>query len=177
MQHAERVFPRLDKWYKDFSSRQSSLLHPDLVQFLEFRYHHLLNILSAYPLRVRLNCPNPCFDDVEPYLQSAIKVVTWSLNYSAAALRSIQLNQGHGNANKSELPVSFSWLCACKFHFEFAVDCILGVCSYFEKRGFAPEYLKGIRTRILHQQSIYTPISHNGLCWLESGLSDVINRE
>lgn len=134
----------------------------EAANVMEFRYHHIRQILGRYRLHGCFKRHDSSINDINSLIQSSLEVVNSSLRYG-----SIDNLFGSGEN------VNHAWLYACKFPFEHAVDGIFGTCLYFEKQGIARVDLAGLRKRILTEQSSYLPLSSAAIRWLEAGFSTV----
>ena len=133
------------------------------MAILEYRYHHIRQILGRFRLYFCLHVQvSPDNDQIETLLQSPITVIDLSLQYSALG---IYLVDGMGEKH--------AWLYGCKFPFEFAVDCLFKACLYFEERRSVPRDLVRVRERVLRERSSYLPMSPHAILWLEGGLNRV----
>ena len=135
-------------------------LHPHASNVLEFRYHHIRQILGRFRLVGCFMNQDWSVDDIHSLVESPVEVVTLSLRYDL-----VDKQFGNGGIMKH------SWLYGCKFPLEFAVECVFGACLYFEKRGVVPRDLAEVRKRVLNEKSEYLSISSEAIRWLESGLN------
>lgn len=137
-------------------------LHPYASNILEFRYHHISQLLARFRLFVCFRNQDSSVGDIPTLVQSAVNVVTLSLQYGATE-----------NESRTGGAIKYSWLYGCKFPFEYGVECVFKACLFFHEQGFPHVGLTELRKRILCEQSRYLPITSQALRWLESGSNKV----
>jgi len=155
--HATAMYEKVTVFYGDFIRNKKSTLHVDAANIMEFRYHHICQLLGRFRLFIYFSSQYSSIDNILALAQSPINVVTLSLQY--------------GSSDNGSDETKYTWLYGCKFPFEYAVECVFKACLYFVDRHVPAVGLTELRQRVLTEQSSYLPISSEARRWLEAGFN------